>query len=127
MDNATNKTIAESMPFSNCSDFQLYLMFNARKDFDFDHFNNSEFFNEMNEYTRTISTNNYDCQYYNEQKFNSTFSNKTTKSLKVIHLNISSFELHQHELSAYLNCLKIQFDVILLTETRSINQSITEK
>ena len=35
--------------------------------------------------------------------------------------------MHQHELSAYLNCLKIQFDVILLTETRSINQSITEK
>ena len=63
MDNATNKTIAESMPFSICTDFQLYLMFDAKNDFDFDHFNNSEFFKEMNEYTRTISTNNYNCQY----------------------------------------------------------------
>jgi len=81
----------------------------------------------MNEYTRTISTNNYNCQYYDEQKFNSTFSNKTTKSVKVIHLNISSFELHQHELSAYLKCLKIEFDIVFLTETRYINQSITEK
>jgi len=43
MDNASNIRIVESMSFSNCSDFQLYLMFDARKDFDFDHFNNSDF------------------------------------------------------------------------------------
>ena len=102
MDEASNITIAELMPFSNCIDFLLYFMSDARKDFDFDHFNNSDFFKEMYKYTRAISTNNYNCQYYDEQKFNSAFSNKTTKSVKVIHLNISSFELHQHALKLNL-------------------------
>ena len=34
MDDTIDKSIADLLPFSKCSDFQLYLILGARKDFD---------------------------------------------------------------------------------------------
>ena len=59
---------------------------------------------------------NYSCQYYNENKFNSMLPKHHENSFKIFHLNIRSLNKHCHVLKAFLACLKCNFDVILLTE-----------
>ena len=73
----------------------------------------------MAEYTNTISTGNYTCNYYDINNFNSKFVNSNGCYLKVCHLNIRSINLHKHNLLSYLLCLKYDFDIILLTECGS--------
>ena len=59
---------------------------------------------------------NFDCKYYNEDKFNFMISKHHPDALKVYHQNIRSLNLHIHELKSFLECLMCKFDVLLLTE-----------
>ena len=127
MDETLNDSTAAILPFSNCSDYQLFNELGANLNFYFDNYNSTDFFKEISEYTSTFTADNFKCKYYNEQQFNSTFPQNLPNSLRVFHLNIRSFSLHQFELVAFLNCLKIEFDIILLTETGLISQSLIER
>ena len=70
----------------------------------------------MSEHVNTFTTENYNCNYYEINSFNSKFNNTYNKYPKICHLNIRSLNLHKHELVAYLNCINCNFDIILLTE-----------
>ena len=122
-----NEEICAVLPFSNCTDFQFYMETGAKCNFDFDKAETNEFFREISEYTSTFSDNNFTCQYYDEQKFNSTFPNNLHSQLKAYHLNIRSFELHQFELAGFLECLNTKFDIIILTECGFISQPLIER
>ena len=74
------------------------------------------FFKDMANYANTISSNNYTCNYFDINNFNSKVTTISSSYLKVCHINIRSINLHKHELLSYLKCLKYNFDIILLTE-----------
>ena len=122
MDSTLNETICASLPFYNCTNFQLYMELGSKCNFDFDNTETNEFFKEISDYTNTFSENNFLCEYYNEQKFNSTFSSDLHSKLKALHLNIRSFELHKFELAGFLECLNLTFNIIILTECGFISQ-----
>ena len=70
----------------------------------------------MSEHVNTFTTDNYHCNYYEINGFNSKFYNIGNSYIKICHLNIRSLNLHKHELASYLHCLNCKFDIILLTE-----------
>ena len=76
--------------------------------------------------TNRISKDNYSCKYYTEKSFSSVLRNHNSTSLKIFHTNIRSLQLHSFELHAYLESLKCQFDVILVTELGKPNIGFVE-
>lgn len=55
------------------------------------------------------------CNYYDEEGFN-ILTKDHQSDLTLFHMNIRKLGKHRGELSAYLSCLDIEFDVIVLTE-----------
>ena len=56
-------------------------------------------------------------QYYSSDRFNSVFSSGSMNDLSIIHLNIRSLGANGDILNAYLSLLKLNFDIVCLTET----------
>ena len=112
----SNLLLSVNLPFSNCSVDQIEQEFLGEKKTLYEKYSNSKFFKDMAEFTNTISSNNYSCNYYDINSFNSKFTRASSSYLKMCHINIRSINLHKHELIAYLECLKYNFDIILLTE-----------
>ena len=112
-----NKFFSANLPFSNCSIAQIEQEFLGEKKTLFEKYSNSKFFKDMADYVNTISSNNYTCNYYDINSFNSKFTKTNNSYLKMCHINIRSINLHKHELLSYLECLKYNFDIILLTES----------
>ena len=111
-----NQLISLSLPFSNCSDAQIEFEFLGDKKTLYEKYSCSKFFKDMSAYVNTISPDNYTCNYYDINNFNSKFTKPNSSYLKVCHINIRSINLHKHELLSFLKCLKYTFDIILLTE-----------
>lgn len=65
-----------------------------------------------------MQTNKVSNKYYDGDKFNTEIKtlNKTNK-FALLHLNIRSVPKNLHNLSSYLQCLDMSFDIIGLTET----------
>ena len=121
------QTLALALPFYSCSDAQVQSEFLGMRETILDKYKCSKFFKEMAEYTNTFTTNNYKCNYYDINSFNSTFTNANNFYPKICHLNIRSLNLHKHELAAYLNSLNHIFDIILLTECGHALQASIEE
>ena len=123
----TCRMIAQSFPFSTCTDYAFLTQCITNKDKILELFENNAFVSQCYELIEGLSRENYSCRYYNEQKFNSMISKHKKNSLKTFHLNIRSVNKHCHELKAFLSCLNCNFDLILLTEIGNINEKLIEE
>ena len=82
---------------------------------------NNNFSEQMSKVMNTVNSVNFNFKYYNEYSIQSSVLNHKQNAFKVFHLNIRSLELHKVELAFYLEIIKSQFQVILLTETGNAN------
>ena len=112
----TNHYFSVNLPFSNCSEAQIEFEFLGERKTLYEKYSGSKFFKDMAEYANTLSSDNYSCNYYDINSFNSKFPKTNNSFLKMCHINIRSINLHKHELLSYLECIKYNFDIILLTE-----------
>ena len=80
----------------------------------------------MIKHVNGFSKNNYTCSYYQEEGLFNLSRKHLPDCLKLYHHNISSFQKNSSTLIAFLKSLKIQFDIICLTETRKSHTSIIE-
>ena len=124
--NNLDKMLYLALPFQNCSDNQIQLEFSSEREALYNKYNNSQFFLDITNHVNTFTTDNYKCNFYDINRYNSTLSSNNNDNLKVCHLNIRSINLHKHELLAYLTCLKSNFDAILLTECGNALQASIE-
>ena len=76
---------------------------------------------QMTKVMNTVNSVNFNFKYYTEHSIQSSVLNHKPNAFKVFHLNIRSIELHKVELAFYLEIIKSQFQVILLTETGKAN------
>ena len=118
--------LAQSLPFSNCSDYAMLTACLSDNDKLLDFFENNTFTSECHNLIDEFSMENYSCKYYNENKFNSILSKHQDKSIKIFHLNIRSLNKHCHELNAFLLCFNCKFDVLLLTDIGNANKELIE-
>ena len=65
------------------------------------------------------------CKYYDEDEFND-LNRQGDGFLNVFSLNIRSLPKHGGELACYLNILKMQFDIIVMTEIGAKNINLME-
>ena len=72
----------------------------------------------MLKHANDISKDNYKGKYYDESNIDSLVRQHHDSSLKATHANISSIAKNCLNLAAYLTSLKINFYIIMLTETR---------
>ncbi|CAL4183555.1 unnamed protein product [Meganyctiphanes norvegica] len=122
-----HQMLSAALPFLNCSDAQIQYEFLGEKESFYEKYNCSKFCKDMSEYVNTFTTENYNCNYYDINSFNSTYTSSKNSNLKICHLNIRSLNLHKHELASYLSCLNCKFDIILLTESGHALQASIEE
>ena len=125
--NMTSVILAQNLPFHKCSDFVMLTECLTNKDRFLEFFENNNFTSEYQNIIDGLSTENYSCKYYNEDKFNSMVPKQHANSLKIFHLNIRSLNKHCHILKAYLSCLNCNFDVLLLTEIGHSDKQLIEE
>ena len=124
--NNTNKMLSLVLPFQKCSNAQIQYEYSSERETLYEKFNNSQFLLDIADHVNSFTTDNYKCNFYDINRFNSTF-NSNNDNLKICHLNIRSINLHKHELLAYLTCLNSNFDAILLTECGNALQASIEE
>ena len=78
----------------------------------------------MFKHTNKLTRDNYSCKYYDENNINTIKNLHHRSALKAIHINISSIAKHGIELNSYLDYLNINFDIIMLTETRETTTDV---
>ena len=83
---------AQEMPFSSCTDYQLYRECSTQIGNIFEIFNDNNFAKQIKTLVNNFTTDNYSCQYYNNSKFQSLMKTNNDIGLKVTHFNIRSFE-----------------------------------
>ena len=81
----------------------------------------------MIKHVNGFSKNNYTCNYYDDENIKQLTNKHVKDCLKVFHVNIESFASKGNELSTYLSCLNINFDIICITEIRSTTISLINK
>ena len=84
--------LMQALPFAQCSDAQIQEVFSSDKESFYEKYNCSRFFKDMTEYVNTFTTDNYHCNYYDINGFNSKFSNIGNSYIKICHLNIRSLK-----------------------------------
>ena len=89
------QTLALALPFNNCSDAQIQSEFLGMRETILEKYKCSNFFKEMSRYTNTFTTNNYKCNYYDVNSFNSSYTRAKSFYPKICHLNIRSLNLHK--------------------------------
>ena len=115
-----------TLPFNNCSPFFISCQFQTGKKHLIEKLENNNFSKEMIKHISKFSKNNYSCKYYDKDNINSLSNSHHTSALKVIHININSIGKHGLELASYLEHLNINYDVIMLTETRETSVGIVK-
>ena len=84
-----------------------------------------EFF-KTNQFDSLFNPNDLNCcRYYDEDVFND-LNRQGDGLLNMFSLNIRSLQKHGGELACYLNILKIQFDIIVMTEIWAKNIILME-
>ena len=87
----------------------------------------NNFSKNMINHVNGFSKNNYTCSYYQEEGLLNLSQKHLPDCLKLYHHNIASFHKNKLALIAFLKCLKLQFDIICLTEIRKCTIGIIEK
>ena len=123
----TKSTLAQNLPFFNCSDYSMLTACLSNKDKLLEIYENNSFTSDCHSLIDGLSMENFSCKYYTESKFNSMLTKHREKSLKVFHLNIQSLNKHCHELEAFLSFLNCNFDILFLTEIGNTNMGLIEK
>ena len=100
--------------------------------------NLKDFFFKLNAIDRNISDKDDDindneisfpvnCKYYDVDEFNllplDQNNKSNNKSLKTMHMNLSSLTKHYHDLENLLSTVNTSFDIICITETRFVKNS----
>ena len=119
--------IANELSFANCSDYQVISTFSSSKTKLLEFLSNNNFSKEMFDHINKVTKDNYSCKYYNEASFSSAFGHHRDNPFRVYHTNIRSLKAHCFQLYNYLDILKCNFDVILLTELGKPNIGHVEK
>ena len=78
----------------------------------------------MIKHVSKITKDNYSCKYYDENNIRYLTNKHHNSALKLIHLNISSLIKNGLDFTSYLQHLNINYDVIMLTETRETTVDI---
>ena len=81
----------------------------------------------MIKHVNGLSENNYTCHYYNHESFKTLSKQHHINALKLIHLNIESYQKNGTCFLFLLKCLNTQFDIVCLTETRKTSIGIIDK
>ena len=113
-----------NLPFLNCSPFYISCQFQTGKKHLIEKLENNNFSKEMIKHVNKITKDNYSCKYYDNNNINSLKNYHHKSALKVIHININSIGKHGLELKSYLEHLNINYDIIMLTETRETTVGI---
>ena len=129
MDNSQNlqKLFSTQLPFYNCTDYYISYECLSIKNKMLNRLKNNDFTREMIQYVNGFSKDNYTCDYFIEEEFNSLLTKHQKKALKTFHLNIGSFDKNKFELEAYLRSLKCDFQIIGLTELGRTSYEFIEK
>jgi len=124
----TSVILAQNLPFYKCSDFIMLTECLSSKERFLDFFENNNFTTEYQNIIEGLTTENFSCRYYNEDKFNSMVPKQHEySSLKTFHLNIRSLNKNCRQLKTYLSCLNFKFDVLLLTEIGHSDKQLIEE
>ena len=127
MEFLTNLSLSKILPFFTCSFFTLSQMFLSSKDKILEKLENNNFTKNMIKHVNGFSKDNYTCSYYDDMGITNLYKKHIPSCLKMFHVNIESFYQHGTELSVYLKCLSLEFDIICLTEIRHTTAGIIEK
>ena len=127
MGTLTNFSICKILPFFTCSYFTLSQMFKSTKDKVLDKLEGNNFSINMREHVNGFSKDNYTCNYVDENSIQNISNKHIPSCLKIFHLNIESFKANGKELSIYLKCLCLKFDIICLTEVRHTTVGIVDR
>ena len=116
-----NRNLSNELPFKNCSDYQIrYEMLQFTERF-FQMCENNNLSEQMHKVMNIVNSENFNFKYYTEHSIQSSVLSHKPNAFKVFHLNIRSIELHKVELAFYLEIIKSEFQVIMLTETGNAN------
>ena len=127
MDCKSNILRSKELPFHNCSFFTISHMYSSNKNKLLEKLENNNFSKNMLEHVNGLSKNNYTCGYVDEEGIHNIEKKHISDSLKIFHANIESIKSNGTNLSFYLNCLKLKFDIICLTEIRTTAIGILDK
>ncbi len=110
-------------PFTSLSNFQLESLFHTA------HARITRLLadNKIEKYlanTEVAHKGKSTCGYFDEEQFYRT-SHDIKNKIAIFHLNIRSLRKHSLELIAFLECLKLKFDVILLSEIGRHNDHLS--
>ena len=119
--------LALALPFINLSYEQIRTEFLSDKQSITEKYENSNFLKDMSDYVNTFTSDNYQCNYFDVESFNSKHSNNKHQYLKICHINIRSLNLNKHTLYAYLESLNCTFDIILITECGNVKKASIEE
>ena len=111
----------QELPFFSCSNYQIIRECLSTSENLLEIFENNEFASQMKKIIDAFTKDNYTCNYYNHSNLPNVVNAHSKNSLKIIHINIRSFETNKFKLFYYLNTLKCKFDIIFLTETGKVN------
>ena len=121
------KYFSIKLPFYDCPDYYISYEFLSLKNKMLDRLRNNNFSKEMIQYVNGFSKDNYTCDYFTEENFNSVFKHHQRNPLKVFHANIGSFDKKKFELVSYLKSLKCTFQIIALTELGQTTKEFIEQ
>ena len=118
---------SKALPFYILSTFTLSQLFQTGKRKVLETLENNNFSKNMIKIVNGFTKNNYTCNYLEEEGIHKLSTKHLPDCLKAFHVNIDSFNKKGNELSTYLNCLKIKFDIICMTEIRFSSLNLINK
>ena len=110
-ENKIRLKLAQEMPFSDCTDYQVFRECSNQSGNIFEIFNNNSFARQIKTLVNNFTNENYNCKYYITSEFQSLSKNIDSDSLKMIHFNIRSFEKNKFLLYSSLELRNIEFDI----------------
>ena len=113
-----------NLPFPKCSPFFISSQYQTGRKHLIEKLENNNFSKNMIKHITKFTKDNYSCKYYDENNINSLKKRHHSSALKVIHININSISKRGTGLSCYLEYLNINYDIIMLTETRETSVDI---
>ena len=116
----------KSLPFKDCSPFTVSQHYQTSKNHFLERLENNNFTKEMLKHINKLSKDNYKCKYYDSNNIQSLIKSHQESALKAFHVNISSIVKNGLDLTSYLESLKLDFDIIMLTETRQTTTGYIE-
>ena len=113
-----------ALPFRTLQSFFISCLFQSSKNSLLEKLENNNFTKEMIEHVNEISNDNYTCNYYDAYNIEKLSKLHLKSALKSIHLNCSSLAKNGPDFVNYLEHLKVNFDIIMLTETRQTTDGL---